>query len=97
VHVYELLAPVCVPFYAKSNQSLFTFREEVICMKMSAIDWITSILVIIGGLNWGLIGFFDYNLVDSIFGAGSTISTVVYAIVGLSALWMIVTISKKSA
>lgn len=66
-------------------------------MKMSALDWITSILVIIGGLNWGLIGFFDYNLVDSIFGAGSTISTVVYAIVGLSALWMIVTISKKSA
>lgn len=66
-------------------------------MKMSAIDWITSVLVIIGGLNWGLIGFFNYNLVDSIFGAGSSIAQVIYAVVGLATLWMIVMMSKKSA
>lgn len=47
-------------------------------------------LLIIGGLNWGLIGFFKYNLVDSIFGPDYFIvSRIIYAIVGLSALWAI--------
>jgi uncharacterized membrane protein YuzA (DUF378 family) len=45
-------------------------------------------LVIIGGVNWGLIGFFDYNLVASLFGDGSVMSRVVYALVGLSALYV---------
>ncbi len=43
------------------------------------------ILLIIGGLNWGLVAL-GYNLVDSIFGAGSTWSTIIYALVGLSAI-----------
>lgn len=47
-------------------------------------------LLIIGGLNWGLIGFFQYNLVDSIFGPDYfVVSRIIYAIVGLSALWAI--------
>lgn len=56
-------------------------------MKKTAIDWIALVLVIIGGLNWGL-AVFDFNLVSSIFGMG-TIAKVIYALVGLSALWMI--------
>jgi uncharacterized protein len=47
---------------------------------------IALVLVIIGGINWGLIGFLDFNLVSALFGAGSVISRVVYALVGLSAL-----------
>lgn len=43
-------------------------------------------LIIIGGLNWGLVGFFDYNLVDALFGEGSAVARVVYALVGLSAV-----------
>ncbi len=48
-------------------------------------------LAIIGALNWGLIGFFNFNLVDAIFGGGSreetsAISRVIYAVVGLSGL-----------
>lgn len=43
-----------------------------------------------GGLNWGLVGFFDFNLVDAIFGADSTGSRVVYAIVGVAALYKVV-------
>lgn len=66
-------------------------------MKMSTTDRIASILVIIGGLNWGLVGFFNYNLVDSIFGVESAIARVIYALVGLSALWMIVTMSKNKS
>ena len=56
-------------------------------MAKSVIDWIALVLVIIGGLNWGL-AVFDFNLVSTILGAG-LIAKIVYALVGLSALWMI--------
>lgn len=60
---------------------------------MSVIDMIAKILVIIGGLNWGF-AVFDFNLVETIFGTG-TIATIVYALVGLSAIWMIFTVFKS--
>ncbi len=47
---------------------------------------ISKILVIVGGLNWGLVGLLDFNLVDSIFGVGSVASRVVYVLVGIAAL-----------
>lgn len=57
---------------------------------MKALDMITLILVIIGGLNWGLVGLFDFNLVSTIFGgAGSAITRIIYVLVGLSALYQI--------
>lgn len=59
-------------------------------MKMGPVGWIAFILVIVGGLNWGLVGFFGYNLVDAIFVAGSTLSKIIYALVGLGALWMLI-------
>ena len=46
-------------------------------------------LVIIGGLNWGLVGIFDFNLVSAIFGDMSILSRIIYALVGLSAIWLI--------
>ena len=58
-------------------------------MKMSGVDWVAFVLVIVGAINWGLVGFFDWNLVDSIFGAGGTIAKIIYALVGLSGLWSI--------
>ena len=54
---------------------------------MKVLDTIALILIIIGGLNWGLIGFFQFNLVDSIFGTYSIISRVIYALVGLSSIY----------
>lgn len=56
---------------------------------MSSLDWIAIILVIVGGLNWGLVGFFKFDLVASIFGNMSTLSRIVYDLVGLAALYMI--------
>ncbi|KAM9863016.1 hypothetical protein ACI1US_01017 [Leucobacter sp. BZR 635] len=56
---------------------------------MNVLLGISRVLVIIGGLNWGLVGLFDFNLVDSIFGAGSAASKVVYIIVGVAALVLI--------
>lgn len=57
---------------------------------MKVANIVALILIIIGGLNWGLVGFFDYNLVDALFGVGSVASRVVYAIVGLAALYKLV-------
>jgi hypothetical protein len=62
--------------------------------KRNAMDWIAIVLTIIGGINWGLVGFFNWNLVDSIFGVASVTSNVIYAIVGLAALYLIYTVSK---
>jgi len=58
-------------------------------MKVGTVGWIAMVLVIIGALNWGLVGLFSFNLVDSIFGAGSTLAMIIYILVGLSGLWMI--------
>ena len=54
---------------------------------MKLVNLITLALVIVGGLNWGLVGVADWNLVAAAFGAGSALSRFVYALVGLSALW----------
>lgn len=56
---------------------------------MKNIKFIAWLLVIIGGLNWGLIGFFQFDLVAEIFGAMSTVARIVYALVGLSALLLL--------
>lgn len=62
-------------------------------MKMNALDWITFVLVMIGGINWGLVGFLGFNLVTAIFGAG-TLTNIIYDLVGLSTLWMIYHMAK---
>ncbi|MEK7217730.1 MAG: DUF378 domain-containing protein [Patescibacteria group bacterium] len=53
------------------------------------LNKIALVLVIIGGLNWGLVGLFDYNLVSTIFGDASTLTRIIYDLVGLSAIYMI--------
>ncbi len=65
--------------------------------KMNAIDWVAMVLVIIGGLNWGLVGLLDWDLVATIFGAMSTISRAVYILVGLIALYMIYSAMKMQS
>ena len=54
---------------------------------MKILDKIAVVLIIIGAINWGLIGIFNFNLVDSIFGTMSAISRIIYALVGISGLW----------
>ena len=54
-------------------------------------DKLALILLIIGGLNWGLVGIFGFNLVTSIFGAFPAVGTIiVYCLVALSAIWLII-------
>lgn len=54
---------------------------------MKIIDKIALVLIIIGAINWGLIGIFKFNLVDTLFGAMSLLSRIVYTLVGISGLW----------
>ncbi len=64
-------------------------------MKMSSVDWAAWLLVIIGALNWGLIGVARLNLVEAILGLG-TLTQVVYILVGLAGLYMVwVAVSKR--
>ena len=55
--------------------------------ELNWLDWIVIILLIIGGINWGLIGVFNYNLIDAIFGFGA-IARIIYILVGLSAIYI---------
>ncbi len=62
---------------------------------MKALNLLTLILVIIGGINWGLVGLFQYDLVAGIFGgANASLSRLVYVLVGASALWQFIPLSR---
>lgn len=54
---------------------------------MKVIDKIALVLIIIGAINWGLIGLFNFNLVATIFGDMTIISRIIYGLVGLSGVW----------
>lgn len=56
---------------------------------LNAVDWIALVLVIVGGINWGLIGAFNFDLVAAIFGAMSTVTRIVYVLVGIAAIYCI--------
>ena len=57
---------------------------------MPVINKITLLLLIVGGLNWGLVGLFSVDLVSAVFGEMSLLSRVVYTLVGASALAQLV-------
>ena len=62
---------------------------------MKVIDIIALVLIIVGAINWGLIGIFNFNLVETLFGGFSVISRIVYILVGISGLWSIKTVIEK--
>ena len=61
---------------------------------MKAINFLALTLVIVGALNWLLVGAFSFNLVDALFGSGSILAKIIYILVGISGLWSIVFYSK---
>jgi hypothetical protein len=64
---------------------------------MKSIKWIATLLIVVGAINWGLVGVWDFNLVDAIFGSWSWLETTVYVLVGLSGLWGITLLGKKQS
>lgn len=63
---------------------------------MKILNCIALTLVIIGALNWLLVGLLDFNLVDTLFGVGSILSKIIYILVGIAGLWSIAFYSKVS-
>jgi hypothetical protein len=62
----------------------------------SNLTMFSAILLVVGGLNWGLISVFNFDLVATLFGAGSLLSRIVYGLVGISAIYYLFTgFSKK--
>jgi len=75
-----------------TNYFLFLFMET---KKLMWLDWTALVLVIVGGLNWGLVGLFGgFDLVAWLFGAATVLSRIVYILVGLSGVYMLIIASK---
>ena len=65
---------------------------------MRSLNLVTLVLLIVGGLNWGLVGAFQLDLVAALFGGqDAMLSRVVYLLVGLSALWQVVVLSRTAS
>lgn len=62
-------------------------------MRYSTPDWIAFALVIVGAINWGLVGAFDFNLVTEIFGESSVVSNVIFVAVGIAGLYTLFSLS----
>lgn len=58
-------------------------------MEKDVIDWIVLILLIVGGVNWGLVELFNFDLVQVLFGSIEVLADIVYIIVGLAGLYAI--------
>lgn len=72
-------------YFGKNN--FITKIKGVVFMKV--VDTIALILIIVGAINWGLVGFFQFDLVAAIFGDMSMFSRIVYAIIGICGLYSI--------
>ncbi len=55
--------------------------------RMRGLDFVALILIVVGGLNWGLVGLFDFDVVAAIFGELSVLARIIYILVGLSAIY----------
>jgi len=59
-------------------------------MQKSPLCMIAYVLMVVGALNWGLVGFFEWNLVDALLGSWPVVVRVVYALVGLAGVYSLV-------
>lgn len=64
---------------------------------MRSLNLITLVLLIVGGLNWGLVGLFEFDLVAALFGEMSVLSRIVYVLVGLAAIYQLLTLGRGRA
>jgi hypothetical protein len=65
---------------------------------MKTLNLVTLVLLIVGGLNWGLVGAFQFDLVAALFGGKDALAArLVYVVVGLSALWQVVALARPDS
>lgn len=56
---------------------------------LSVLDWIAIILVVVGAINWGLVGIHNFNLVSYLFGAFSIVTRIIYVVVAIAGIYLI--------
>lgn len=86
LHIYTIISANIIVIIA---QNIFGGEKMT---GMNIANWIAFIILAIGGLNWGLVGIFNFNLVDWIFGGWNAGSIIVYVLVLLSTLWLILSL-----
>jgi uncharacterized membrane protein YuzA (DUF378 family) len=64
--------------------------------KLTILDWVVLVLVIVGAINWGLVGLFNFDLVAGIFGSMTWLSKIIYDLVGLAGLYLIFMLGMSS-
>ena len=64
--------------------------------KLNPAEWVALVLIIVGALNWGMVGVFGFNLVAAVFGEMSVIARIVYILVGLSGLGLLIDVASRS-
>jgi uncharacterized membrane protein YuzA (DUF378 family) len=64
--------------------------------RYNVVDYVALVLMIVGGLNWGLVGLFGFDLVATLFGPMTLLSRVVYVLVGVAALYGITLLFRKN-
>lgn len=69
--------------------------EGVIHMKMKEVDWLAYVLTTVGALNWGLVGAFKLDVVQTVLGTSPALVQLVYILVGLSGLYSLYKMTTK--
>jgi len=59
---------------------------------MKSLDVVVAVLLVVGGLNWGLVGTANFDLVAALFGPGSLLANVVYTLVGAAAVYQVLSL-----
>ena len=80
--------------YSKNKKTILLMIYLQKGAMMKVIDTIALILVIIGAINWGLVGLFNFDLVAMLFGTMTALSRIVYIIIGIAGLWSIRLLAK---
>lgn len=91
---WSMLAARVTPFPTKERLDMDAYANptERTTRTLSTVDWIALVLLVVGGINWGLIGLFGFDLVASLFGEMSAFTRIVYTLVGIAAVYCIVAI-----
>ncbi|WP_084544737.1 DUF378 domain-containing protein [Derxia gummosa] len=84
------MADIHIPQHPLANAHVAVSGSKPV----NTIDAVALVLLIVGGLNWGLVGTMGFDLVATLFGDMTPLSRIVYGLVGLSALWSIGTLGR---
>src|SRR5690606_39749799 len=76
-------------FFFQAEDGIRAFHVTVVQTCALPIYWIAFVLVVVGGLNWGLVGLFELDVVASLFGDDSLVSRAVYLLVGLATVYLL--------